>query len=88
MRLVLVLGIVGRILRLFSIAFTVPFLLALWDKQTGQAVHFASGGLVALMVGSFLVRNLSVSVSFRRAEALAVVSGTWLVIAASAAVPS
>lgn len=87
MRLVLVLGIVGRILRLFSIAFTVPFLLALWDKQTGQAVHFASGGLVALMVGSFLVRNLSVSVSFRRAEALAVVSGTWLVIAASAAVP-
>ncbi len=42
MRLVLVLGIVGRILRLFSIAFTVPFLLALWDKQTGQAVHFAS----------------------------------------------
>jgi trk system potassium uptake protein TrkH len=92
MRIALVLGVIGRLLKLFCFAFLPALGLAVWDAwQNGaawtEAEYFAisvaatwcSGWLLSLL----FVRNTD----FRRAEALAIVAGTWMVVAHFAALP-
>ncbi len=87
MRVFLVLGVIGHLLRFFSFAFVAPILLALFDGDHKAVWHFgvgmllAIGGSMALRLGYRDVRI------FRRSEAMGVVAGTWLVVAHFAAVP-
>ena len=87
MRLRLVFGVVGRQLQYFSPTFAAPVLLALWDGDPRSAGVFLLSLFVCLGVGSAWHRGYEQPRVFWRAEALAVVSGTWLAVAAAAAVP-
>lgn len=92
MRIALVLGVIGRLLKIFCFAFVPPLCLAAWDAWQGdgswmEAGHFAIS-LAATWICGWLASLLFVPKSdFRRAEALAVVAGTWMVIAHFAAAP-
>jgi len=87
MRVRLVLAIVGRLLALFSMAFLVPGLLALHDRQYAAAGIFFLSGLVGAVLGSVASYRYTPPRLLHRAEAMGIVSGTWLVVAAIAALP-
>ncbi len=87
MRLALVLGLVGRLLRAFSPAFLPPMVLALVDGANQMALEFLAAGGAAFVIGTLLGQRRVQAVSFRRSEALAVVAFTWLVVASFAAIP-
>ncbi len=87
MRLTLVLSVVGHVLRPFSLAFLAPVVFALLELNTIAAVRFGIGGLVSLIAGLVLSTRTTHSVDFRRDEALAVVSLTWLLVASCGAIP-
>jgi trk system potassium uptake protein TrkH len=92
MRLSLVLGTVGRLLLVFTLAFLPPLGLAAWDAWQAdgawwEVAEFAIA-MGATLVAGLLLRPLAPSVpDFRRAESLAVVAGSWFVLAHFAAVP-
>jgi trk system potassium uptake protein TrkH len=86
-RLPLVFGVVGQLLRVFSVAFLPPLLLALYDREWWVAVHFAVALVSCLLAGRFASRGLPGAPIFHRSEALAVVSLTWLSVGVFAAVP-
>lgn len=86
MRLRIVLSLVGQLLRLFSVAFAIPVLLAFWDGQPVPAVRFIVSGLTCFSVGTLLAAR-GLATTFHRAEALAVVALTWVFVALAAAVP-
>ena len=93
MRLALVLGVIGKILRIYSVAFIPPLLLATFnayykaENDYSAAIGFAVAA-VATLAGGFLL-NLAgeKDQSFRRSEALGVVGGAWLVISIFTAIP-
>ena len=100
MRIGLVFGVVGLILRPFALAFVPPMLIALRDgmfdaewnlawnqSELHEAIRFAITGLTTFVVGTVLARFFRRNTSFRRAEALLVVTMTWVVIGGVAAVP-
>ncbi len=92
MRIARVLGVIGRLVRLFSIGFIPPLLLALYDgAESGQALAEATPFLIALPAtffgGWILTLGFQKGIAFRRAEALSVVAGSWLIIAHFAAIP-
>ncbi|MBC8370827.1 MAG: TrkH family potassium uptake protein [Planctomycetes bacterium] len=92
MRVALVLGVIGKILRLFSLAFLPPLALSLYNAyQTTGDYHAAiafSVAAVATLIGGFVLSLAGLKdQNFRRAEALGVVAGSWLIIALFAAIP-
>ena len=87
MRVLLVLGVIGHLLRLFSLAFIAPIVLALADRDYAVALYFAVALLATLLTGQILVRGYRPVRLFRRAEAMGVVAGVWLVIGHFAALP-
>ncbi|MBN1652705.1 MAG: TrkH family potassium uptake protein [Deltaproteobacteria bacterium] len=87
MRLVLVFGVVGQLLRVFSVAFVPPVLLALFDRQWWSAFHFTLAAVASLVAGALASKGLPRTPVFHRSEALAVVSFAWLSVALFAAVP-
>ena len=87
MRLQLILGVVGHFLRPFSLAFLLPTGMALFDGQVEAASRFVAAGLVTLAVASLFACGVKRAVNLYRAEALAVVALTWLLIAAFGALP-
>lgn len=93
MRIARVLGVIGRLLRVFCFGFVPPMLLSLWDGWNGQADeylaagHFAVAGLVTWTAGMLFARGFEPRPDFRRSEALGVVAGSWLVISVFAAIP-
>lgn len=92
MRLALVLGVIGRLLLVFSLAFLAPLAMATWDAihEIGtwwECAEFAIAAGITL-VGGLILRSFSKTTpDFRRAEALAVVAGSWFVLAHFAAIP-
>ena len=94
MRLFVIIGVIGRLLRPFSAAFVLPIALAIYDHTTGHPgsnadswKHFSIAMVATFVVGS-LVRYASTDVPLLyRSEALGAVAGTWLVVAVFAAVP-
>lgn len=89
MRVRRILGLVGQLLRAFCPAFLPPAALAAWEADWVSMVHFLVALFAAFTVGSLLAalgRDLTAK-PFRRAEALAVVSVTWLTIANFCAIP-
>lgn len=92
MRIAPVLGVIGRILQVFCLAFLPPLALATWDYFFYQApwseiVHFGGAMALTWCSGWLLSRLFEPKPNFRRAEALAIVAGTWLVLAHFAAIP-
>jgi trk system potassium uptake protein TrkH len=86
-RLLLVFGVVGQLLRVFSAAFVPPLLLALFEREWRSVFHFAAALIASLIAGTLASKGLPRAPVFRRSEALAVVSFTWLSVAAFAAIP-
>lgn len=87
MRLSLVLGLIGQLLRLFSPAFLVPLAVAFWEGHYASAGYFALSLAAAAGTGWWLGRGLPAEPMLQRGEAMAIVAGTWLVVALFCAVP-
>ena len=78
MRLALVFGVIGHLLRLFSLAFLPPLVLALADGELAVAEHFVVALIATAGVGWFFARSFPRELLLRRSGALAIVAGTWL----------
>lgn len=87
MRLGLVLGVIGNLLRLFALLFAFPCGVGLFYGETGSALEFALSGAICFALGFLLSWRVEPPRIFRRSEAFGVVAGTWLFVAAVAAVP-
>ncbi len=87
MRLQLVFGLIGHLLLLFSPAFLLPLGLAFWEGEYASAGHFALSLAAAAGAGWLLGRNLPREPLLQRAEAMAIVAGTWLVVGIFSAIP-
>lgn len=87
MRIALVLGVVGQLLRRFSMAFAPPLALALLDGEMVAAGEFAVAGLATYGLSTLAGLRFERAPVFQRAEALAVVSLTWLFVALFGAIP-
>lgn len=87
MRVALVLGVIGHLLRRFWLAFAPPLALALVDGDTRTALHFAAAGALCFALGRFTGRWFPGAPVLSRAEALAIVAGTWVAVSVVAAVP-
>lgn len=92
MRLELVAGVLGKLLQVFAIAFLAPLGMGAWDAaRSGAAwsalLPYAVGGLLTFGVGRFASRWFQRAPNLLRAEALAIVAGTWIVVGHFAAVP-
>ncbi len=87
MRVRLVLAIIGRLLGMFSLAFLPPALLALHDRHYAAAGYFALSGIIGAVLGFLSSIGYKPPRLLHRAEAMGVVSGTWLFVAGVAALP-
>lgn len=87
MRLKLVLAVVGRLTRLFSLAFLAPLAMALFERQWWSALSFLVAGVSAALFGTIASFRYTPPRLFHRSEAMGVVAGTWMVVASFAAVP-
>ena len=93
MRLARVLGVVGRLLRMFSPGFLPPMLLGAWDGHYGGggawlgSLPFLVGGLTTWGAGWVLSLGLGGAKGFRRSEAFGVVSFAWLFVALFGSIP-
>ncbi len=87
MRILLVLGTIGQLIRLFSIAFLPPTIQALWDQDWEEFAYFAGPLFLTQVLGAAARRAPTPEGAVQRPEALAVVAGTWLAIALVGALP-
>ena len=88
MRLSIVIHIAGRILRLFGAMFLAPAAIALFYGEGRDAAGLLIGGTVTGVMGQVMTRACrQTEEDLRRIEALAVVAGTWLVVAHLGAIP-
>lgn len=87
MRIILVLGVIGQLIRLFSWAFLPPTLQAVWDRNWAEFAFFAGPLFLTQALGAAAQRMPHPRGAIERSEALAVVAGTWLAIASLGALP-
>ena len=88
MRLSLVTHLIGSILWVFGATLVAPIAVALLYGERGDTVGFACAGALAVLVGRVMSRRGGeTDLDLRRIEALAVVAGTWLVVAFIGAIP-
>ncbi|HIA38547.1 MAG TPA: hypothetical protein EYN86_03430 [Planctomycetes bacterium] len=93
MRFALILGVIGKILRIYSMAFIPPLALAAFNAYYGitpdysAVMPFAVAAGATLLCGHLLNLASEKDQNFRRSEALGVVAGTWLVLTVFTAIP-
>lgn len=91
MRLALVAGTLGKLLQVFAAAFLVPLALAVADALRGAAwqpaLVFGGCALGVFSAGHLAARWFREEPDLMRSEALAIVTGAWLVTAHFAAIP-
>lgn len=87
MRLTAVLRVSGSLLRWYSLAFLGPLALALAQGDVGLARSFALALAATALTGALLTRTGAAPAHLWRAEALAIVAGTWLLVALFSALP-
>lgn len=88
MRMPLLLGVVGRILRIVGVALLAPAVVSLASGDTHELTGFVIAGGVTAFISLVLVRTGGEVIDeLRRIEALAVVSTTWLLVALVGAIP-
>jgi trk system potassium uptake protein TrkH len=86
-RLGIVLGVIGNLLRLFALLFAFPSAVGLYYGEVNAALQFALSGAICFAIGIALSWRVEPPRVFRRSEAFGVVAGTWLLVAMAAAVP-
>ena len=87
MRLSLVFGTIGHLLLMFAPAFTPPLLLALAQGEYDVAQHFGAALAASALAGWGLSRLYTRTRFLRRAEAMAIVAGAWMVVGTFSAIP-
>lgn len=87
MRVLLVLGVIGQLIRLFSLAFLPPTIQAVWDEHWAEFAYFAGPLFLTQAISAAASRAPQPHGAIQRSEALAVVAGTWMAIALVGALP-
>ena len=88
MRLSLVIHVAGRILRILGMMFLAPIVVSLIYGESEDVGGFVLAGAITVVLAQAMVRaSRETAEDLRRIEALAVVSGTWLVVAQLGAIP-
>ena len=91
MRLRIVVRVAGTLVRLFSPAFLAAAVVALWYAETRDAIGFVTISALTALLGTAMRRAAGPEADeigrLRRVEGLAIVAGTWMVIAHLAAIP-
>lgn len=88
MRLPIVFQFVGVILRLFSLVLVLPAGVALLYGETGDAGSFVISALISAAAGQLLVLfGAPMQDDLRRVEGLAIVAGSWALVACAGALP-
>jgi trk system potassium uptake protein TrkH len=88
MRLCIIVKVTGGLLRLFGLFFLWPITVAAYYREWGDLGGFALAGVLAGAIGQAMWLSYPErEPDLRRIEALAVVAGTWLVVALLGSVP-
>jgi trk system potassium uptake protein TrkH len=88
MRVSVVIHVTGVILRLFGLMFLAPAGVALYYGERSDALMFVLTGLTSAAAGHLMMRARGLGAEdLRRVEGLAIVAGTWLLLAQFAALP-
>ena len=87
MRLAFVIHLTGVLVRLFAGAFLAPLAVALYYGERHDAIGFLLASLVAFVAGHLMRRVAEEPRDLRRVEGMAIVAGTWLLVAVAGAVP-
>ncbi|MCB9882078.1 MAG: TrkH family potassium uptake protein [Planctomycetes bacterium] len=87
MRLAIVFGIIGQLLRPFALVLLIPLVVGWVNDGFAVASHYAIAALASAGTGWLLALGYRAPKVFRRSEALAVVAGTWLMFGVMAAIP-
>ena len=88
MRLPVVLHLSGMLLRLFGLMFLAPAGVAGLYGEWDDALMFVATGAATSLVAHAMIRSgPGPDEDLRRVEGLAVVAGTWMLVAHAAAVP-
>ncbi len=91
MRLALVFGTLGKLLQVYAVAFLAPLAMAAWDAGHGgpwsSVGVYAGSAALTWGCGFLAARWFEQKPQLLRAEALAIVAGSWLVVAHFSAIP-
>lgn len=89
MRIPLVLSVIGELLRVFSLAFLVPIVMAIIDGAWMSLLDFAIALVITAATGFALTRLFTSKTkqTFTRLEAMGVVALSWLAVAAFGCIP-
>jgi trk system potassium uptake protein len=87
MRLAPVFHLVGVILRVFGLTLLAPALVSLIYGERHDLIGFLLTGAIAVVTGHLMRAAADEPTTLRRTDALAVVAGTWMVVAMVAAIP-
>jgi trk system potassium uptake protein TrkH len=88
MRAPVVIHTTGAILRFFSLTFAAPLVVSLIYGEHRDAGWFAAAALFSAAVGQVMMRATPARTDdLRRVEGLAIVAGSWLLLAHAAAIP-
>jgi trk system potassium uptake protein TrkH len=88
MRIRVVIQTIGAFLRFFSLTFLGPVAVALVYRDWREALVFLGSGAVSAAGGHLMTRSRDTPADdLRRVEGLAIVAGSWLLLAWSAAIP-
>jgi trk system potassium uptake protein TrkH len=88
MRLSIIVKVMGGLLRVFGLMFVWPMAMGVYYREWTDLGGFLLAGLLASAIGQAMwLGYRERELDLRRIEALAVVAGTWLVVAILGAVP-
>ena len=88
MRLSIIFKVTGYILRFFGLMFLWPMAVAVYYQEWSDLGGFALAGVLTAAIGQAMwLSHPERELELRRIEALAVVAGTWLVVALLGSVP-
>ena len=88
MRILVVVQTTGAFLRIFSVTFLVPMLVSLIYREHYDAAVFFGSGVLSAVAGHLMTRGRPTRTDdLKRVEGLAIVAGSWLLLAWAAALP-
>jgi trk system potassium uptake protein TrkH len=88
MRIPVVLHTTGAFLRFFSLTFAAPLLVSVLYREWHDAAWFVGAAVVSAAVGQLMTRfRRAPTEDLKRVEGLAIVAGSWLLLAHAAAIP-
>ena len=87
MRLAFVIHLTGVMVRLFAGAYLAPLAVALYYGERYDAAGFLVASLGSFVAGHLMRRVAEEPRDLRRVEGMAIVAGTWLLVAVFGAVP-